>query len=261
MVDRSPEERLETLESQREEFELLKIEIKQTLVDLKEAIIKDGAIFPAVAREPKRATQQPVSAINQQPVSAIHQQPVSAIHQQPAFNGGRSPVLYEQPWEPPPPARSPYMLPLAEENREATHLPDPHSDDQNGLHPSGNLDVKMMGNIIWWLGTVKRRGLTLQLLTPLLEAYEMSGNLSPIMSKMILRSMADLDNLETDVTRNEFSSQDYADCLLQLHDIICTPGYVVDRMVPQIPAIDQDEAATGLAPQQTNQKKRTASSK
>ena len=237
MADRSPEERLETLENQRDEFELLKIEIKQTLVDLKDAIIKGGAIFPVVAQEPRDATQQPAFT----------------THQQPATNGGQSPVSYEQPWETLPLANSPYMPPMAEEHSEAARVPGPHSNYRNGPQAGGNLDATIMGNIIWWLGTVKRRGLTLQLLTPLLEAYELSRSLSPSMSKLILRSMADLDDLEINVSRNEFSSQDYSDCLLELHDIICTPGYVVDRRAPQPPAIAEDEAAMRPAPQQTNQ--------
>ncbi len=117
----------------------------------------------------------------------------------------------------------------------------------------------MMGNIIWWLGTAKRSGLTLQLLTPILETYEMSGTITHSISKLILRSMADLDALHENMPGNEFSPQDYADGLLQLHDIICTPGYVVDRTIAHIPALGRDTAATMPVRQQPNRKAKTAS--
>ena len=195
MVERSLEERVEILESQREEFDLLKTEIKQILVELKEAIIKDGAIFHASAQEPQNATLESAS------------------------NGGPSAVSHEQPAEPP-------------------------SDYRSGPHPNENLDAAMMGNIIWWLGTAKRSGLTLQLLTPILETYEMTGTITHSISKLILRSMADLDALDDDTSRNEFSPQGYADGLLQLHDIICTPGFVVDRTNAHTPTLGLGTATT-----------------
>ena len=225
MVEQSLEERLETLESQREEFDLLKIEIKQTLVDLKEMIMKDGADFLARMQEPQSATLQSES------------------------NGGLSPVSHEQPMEPPPLALSPSVSPLADENKEASDLPAPLSNYRNGPHPIQSLDPAIMGNIIWWLGTAKRRGLTLQLVTPILEAYEMSGSITHSLSKLILRSMADLDSLEGNMSGNEFSPQDYADGLLQLHDIICTPGYVVERMISNVPDRDRDKTAPRPVPQ------------
>ena len=107
----------------------------------------------------------------------------------------------------------------------------------------------MMGNIIWWLGTAKRSGLTLQLLTPILETYEMSGTITHSISKLILRSMADLDALYENMPGDEFSPQDYADGLLQLHDIICTPGYVVERMISNVPDRDRDKTAPRPVPQ------------
>ena len=235
MVEQSLEERLETLESQREEFDLLKTEIRQTLVELKEAISNDGAIFHAVAHEPQNATPESGS------------------------NGGPSPVSHEQPEEPPPLALSPCVSPLADENKQASVLSAPPSDYRNGPHPSGSLDAAMMGNIIWWLGTAKRSGLTLQLLTPILETYEMSGTITHSISKLILRSMAALDALYENMPGDEFSPQDYADGLLQLHDIICTPGYVVDRTIAHIPALGRDTATTMPVRQQPNRKAKTAS--
>ena len=157
-------------------------------------------------------------------------------------------------------ARSPSVSPLADENKQASGLSVPLSDYRNGPHPSESRDTVMMGNLIWWLGTAKRRGLTLQLLTPILETYEMSGIITHSISKLLLRSMADLDALDDNVSGNEFSPQDYADGLRQLHDIICTPGYVVDRTIAHIPALGRDTAETMPVHQQEQPEIETAAS-
>jgi len=92
-----------------------------------------------------------------------------------------------------------------------------------------SVDATMMSNIIWWLGTVKQRGLTLQQISPFLEAYEMSGHLSPAMAKLIIRSMAELGAPNQAGHNDSFAPHEFADCLLQLNNIVCTPGYIVDR--------------------------------
>ena len=129
----------------------------------------------------------------------------------------------------------------------------PMRDFQTEAHSSGALDAVMLGNLIWWLGTVKRRGLALQQISLFLEAYEMSGHLTPSMAKLILRSMAELDTLEPPPPDQAFSPHDYADALLQLHDIICTPGYQVDRLVPLPPLLrpeqDYGNGAEGSDPE------------
>ena len=55
-----------------------------------------------------------------------------------------------------------------------------------------------------------------------MEAYEASGYLQPVMVRVILRSMADLDQLITTTPVREFSTEDYAKCVGQLHQIICS---------------------------------------
>ena len=79
----------------------------------------------------------------------------------------------------------------------------------------------MLGNVISWLGTVKGRGLALHQITPYLEVYEKTGYLTPVMVRVILRSMADLDQLFETPSEREFSPQKYSQCLRELHDIIC----------------------------------------
>ena len=199
MVERSSDmdERLEALQ---DDVDLLKNEVKQTLVDLREMVMKERTLLPNIVQA---APQRP-------PADGSARDDLSAM-----------PVALQG-------------LPTAPVSGLRRQIA-PLRDLQSQAHSSGALDAVMLGNIIWWLGTVKRRGLSLQQLTPFLEAYEMSGHLTPSMAKLMLRTMADLDDLEETPRGHVFSPQDYTECLLQLHDIICTPGYVVDRLVTQEP--------------------------
>ena len=90
---------------------------------------------------------------------------------------------------------------------------------------------------------------------PFLEAYEMAGYITPTMSKLVLRSMADLDQMEGSSPGRAFAPQDYSECLRQLHYIICIPEYTVEQIspppevqpqvsmppVPQSPTEEEDE--------------------
>ncbi len=87
------------------------------------------------------------------------------------------------------------------------------------------LDGAMLGNFIVWLGTVKGRGMSLQRIVPYLETYERAGYITPAIAKLMLLSMADLDQMEDLSSRQAFSFQDYSECLRELHDIICTPRF------------------------------------
>jgi hypothetical protein len=117
-----------------------------------------------------------------------------------------------------------------------------------------SVDATMMSNIIWWLGSVKQRGLTLQQVSPFLDAYETAGYLSPAMSKLIIRSMAELGAPNQAVHNESFAPQEFADCLLQLNNIVCTPGYIVDRglaLKPSeliVPSTESRENAAGELP-------------
>ena len=210
------EERFEALQ---DELNLLKNEIKQTLVDLREYVMRERTITAQnIFQDPQRAIRPQVE------VPAGQEQPPPGSPFPPGYPGYLLPPM--APGAP----RGPGMA-------GAPILPGPPMRDlQSEPHASGALDAIMLGNLIWWLGTVKRRGLALQQISPFLEAYEMSGHLTPSMAKLILRSMAELDNLEPAPPDHSFSPHDYADALLQLHDIICTPGYQVDRLVP-LPAL------------------------
>jgi hypothetical protein len=82
----------------------------------------------------------------------------------------------------------------------------------------------MMKNIIWWLGTARRRGITLGQLSPFIEAYEMSGYMSPLVSKLIYKTMAHLADEEATPSSQQMP-QDFSDGLMQLNEIITVPGF------------------------------------
>ena len=94
------------------------------------------------------------------------------------------------------------------------------------------LDTEMLAKFIEWLGSVKRMGVALHQITPYIEAYEASGYLQPLMVKVILRSMADLDQLTPTATEEEFSTENYAECVGQLHQIICSSQNANNSNVP-----------------------------
>ena len=176
----------ERFEALQDEVDLIKIEIKQTLVDLREFIMKERTLFP-----------QPSPTTNG-----------NSAGDAPAHDGlGRDSVK---------PASA---VPTAPSNGRS-HGPSVRSVVVES-QPVGHLDSAMLGGIIRWFATVKDRGLSLQQITPYLEAYETSGYLNSEMVKVILKAVADLDQLKGVGPEGEFSPQDYSECIGQLHDIIC----------------------------------------
>ena len=185
----------EKFEAVQDEVNLLKAEIKQTLVDLREFMMKQRAIsapsvFGALQPDPANGPGAVEGAQAVAPTPSIP----SAMDPAPGA-GGQSPM-------------GPSALDYQAESS-ARH----------------GLDATIMGHIIWWLGTVKTRGLSLKQLKPFLQAYEMAGHLTPAMAKLTYRSLEDIEEVEEPGVDRVFSSHEYSDCLLQLPDIICNPGF------------------------------------
>lgn len=176
-------------EALQDEVDLLKNEIKQTLVDLREFLMKDRTIFPQLPMQ--------------------------------LANGASTPALRQ---------KNPVAPPAALKEISATLPVNGNTVGTPPFRPSlEGLDTQMLSNFIAWLGSVKDMGLTLQQVTPYLEAYESSGYLQPVLLKVILRSMADVDQL-TEVDPNRvFSSADYATCVGQLHRIICESSFIQEQ--------------------------------
>ena len=176
----------EKFEALQDEVDLLKAEIKQTLVALRDFLAKQQTVFPQTYSGTRRSENGGAAATK----------PASA--EDPTGGEGVPMPTYVGRAGPPYQGRTP---------------------------GSEALDARMLENLIGWLGTVKANGLSLHLITPYLEAYEASGYLTPIVAKVILRAMADLDQLVGTSSEQESSPQDYSDCIRYLHQIVCTPGY------------------------------------
>ena len=196
-------------ESLQNEVDLVKNEIKQTLVDLREFLMKNGTIFPQV--HPSMPNSAP-------PTLTVD------LAQDPA----------------PEPAPPPAAPATTDASASLQRLP-------ISAHSATTLDSEMLGKYIEWLGSVKRMGVSLQQITPYVEAYEASGYLQPVMVKVILRSMADLDQLTATPPEKEMSTEEYATCVGHLHQIICPSqnGNSAYAAAPDAPLLEQSGGTLG----------------
>ena len=240
---------IERFEALEDELNVLKNEIKQNLVDLREFIMKDRTIFPDGVMEPPRATrveERRTEDIGDSRERGAPSQRVDLVFPE---SGTAQPAETLQ--QATPTQQVNLVIPKAgNAQTAAAQLVNQPVAPQNTY----SVDATMMSNIIWWLGSVKQRGLTLQQVSPFLDAYETAGYLSPAMSKLIIRSMAELGAPNQAVHNESFAPQEFADCLLQLNNIVCTPGYIVDHglaLKPSeliVPSTESRENAAGELP-------------
>ena len=78
----------------------------------------------------------------------------------------------------------------------------------------------LMNDILSWIGTAKEKGFTAARLFPVMEAYETSGLMNPLMTKFLLKSMSMLDEIQDKKQPATLSPSDYAQCLSELHHLI-----------------------------------------
>ena len=189
-------------EAIQEDIDLLKHEVKQTLVDLRGFIMESRTILPRVSAE-ARPPAPPIPPDD--------------------------PKLETGPKVSPPAA--PVLQPKLMPNQQLLRAP--RQVDQ-ASEVSDDLNTVMLGELINWMATVKRRGLSLQQITPYVEAYEKAGYLTPLVVKVILLSMADLDQSEAPLDKNLLTDQ-YFECVREFHGIVCgdpsSPG--PSRAVPE----------------------------
>ena len=203
------DDRLESLEL---EFNLLKTEIRQTLIDVKEFVMKGRSVNPAQRPEPARPvveTPTPEVVAEESPADLPSEEGIN--------------------WEP------------SERIAASTWDSIPSAKD-TALAPTNMNDATMMKNIIWWLGTARRRGITLGQLSPFIEAYEMSGYMSPLVSKLIYKTMAHLADEEAAPSSQQMP-QDFSDGLMQLNEIITVPGFDI-----QDKSLSPDQLGSGDLP-------------
>jgi len=220
-ADGSPGDRLEALEL---EFNLLKTEIRQTLVDVKEFVMKGKSVNagqrPVTGARPTTIDTEidtDMQSTNEEPYVDAYSVDQDVATGSDSITIGGSPVSTN--W-----AASPQGM-----------------EKNTALAPSSINDSTMMKNIIWWLGTARRRGITLNQLSPFIEAYEMSGYMSPLISKLIYKTMAQLADGES-TTGGQRMPQDFSDGLMQLNEIITTPNYDIQQknLTPdQLGPVDQ----------------------
>ena len=241
----SVEERFEAVQ---DEVNLLKAQIQQTLIDLREFIMKGRVISPqgafgGLGEHPANGAGD-VEGNQYSPPPQMAPTPqviVSGDQYSPPSQMAPTPqvIVSGDQYSPPPQMASTPPAPVSGEQYSpppqtaptpsAPPAPPETQGDAVGRH---TMDATKMGHIIWWLGTVKSRGLSPTQLKPFLQAYEVSGHLTPGMAKLTYRSLEDLDSVEEPHPDQGFSATDYSDCLMQLHDIICTPGYVPNDDTP-----------------------------
>ena len=193
---RGVEERFEAVQ---DEVSLLKAEIQQTLIDLREFMMKGHAIAsPSVFDSPQA---QPSNGLNPEEEGQARLSPQVS----PAG----------------PPAAQPDPGPDPALRYSATAPPNAPGDPQGRYA----MDAVKMGHIIGWLGTVTSRGLSPKHLKPFLQSYEQSGHLTSTMAQLTYKSLEDLDGAQGGHPNQSFSPSEYAECLLELHEIICNPRY------------------------------------
>jgi len=214
----------EKLERLEDELNLLKTEVRQTLIDLREFIMKGRTIFPEIPEgltNPQQAAPQASEHGAATPPSEDTEEgsapgtdeanPSGSIPDESRSEVGET--------EPVPTGQ------LAPQNP----IPTPRRSNSQEADPTRAPDAVMMSNIIWWLGTAKRRGMTLHQISPFIDAYEMSGYISPTIAKLIYRTMAEMDSTTDPSTMPTTMPQDFSEGLIQLNDILCTPNHVINR--------------------------------
>ena len=203
-ADGSLGDRLEALEL---EFNLLKTEIRQTLVDVKEFVMKGKSVNaergPMIEARPA-TTDTDIRSTNEEPYIDAYSVDEDVVTDADPITISGSPVPTG--WV----------------------APSQDKETNTALAPSSINDSTMMKNIIWWLGTARRRGITLNHLSPFIEAYEMSGYMSPLVSKLIYKTMAQLAD-DDSASVSQRMPQDFSDGLMQLNEIITTPNYDIQQ--------------------------------
>ncbi|MCL0055409.1 hypothetical protein M1N56_06020 [Dehalococcoidia bacterium] len=179
---------LERIQALEDEVNLLKTEIRQVLIDMRDTWLKRSDVLsvgpvnmPVPVSSPANVSSQPV--------------PVQAISD------------------------------LSETQARPTQTPQPvatYSSPETGLDMSIDSSNKgIVNDLLQWMGDAKEKGLTAARLFPILEAYETSGMMSPLMAKFILKSMSMLDEIQTGEEVPTMSPSSYSESISDLHKLVC----------------------------------------
>lgn len=253
------EQKLEYLEG---EMGLMKGEIKQTLVDLREFIMKQGAPFVMAGAPPQVSADQPSedgekeAPAGPSPIKQVSLAPepevvddgvgdiqtddggLSPADIQRMLNDARAKGREEAGSSPLPDDDLPQVQVIPSAWETAGGLTEPAQPQGTveertvvpGLPTSGDpypdasaLDANLLTNLTRWVGGVKRR-LGSEQLAGLLEIYKMTGHLPQVVENLIY-FLAGLDALPDESSDQVFTLDDLMDSLLQLHAVVYGPGY------------------------------------
>jgi len=163
------QERVEALQG---EVDLLKTEIRQILIDMRETWLRKSDVLGSAQFAPRPEPATSVTA--------------------PSFT---SPDSNSKP-------------------------PQPYFGSDVGLSLSVQQNNKgTLNDLLSWMGKSKEKGLTAARLFPILEAYENSGMISPLMAKFILKNMSMLDEMYS--SEDPMSPSSYSDTVSELHKLVC----------------------------------------
>ena len=193
----TPNELEAQIQTLQDEVDLLKTEIKQTLIDMRELVMKDSNIFA------RPSSSKVNTEIRQIPPMVTEENSSETNEYNDEFDIYDSTSESNQDSDSEPESITVHsvtegssLLNFQVESSQVTKL----------MPKSGDL----VANLTVWLGTVKMRGVSLTQMLPFLEAYQNSGHLDSLSMRLIIKAMADLDILEPSHITQPFSSTDYA---------------------------------------------------
>lgn len=223
----TPSELEAQIQTLQDEVDLLKTEIKQTLIDMRELVMKDSNIFaqpsaPKINSEirqiPQTVTDESINNGETEQESSSNEEIDNAyveIESDEKDSTEQESITVHSVTE------GSSVLNFQIESSQVTKL----------MPKSGDL----VANLTGWLGTVKMRGVSLTQMLPFLEAYQNSGHLDSLSMRLIVKAMADLDILEPSHITQPFSSTDYAQCLMELHEVIKnSPDFENKELPPSV---------------------------
>ena len=177
---------LERIQALEDEVNLLKTEIRQVLIDMRDTWLKRSDVLSV------GPVNMPVPVTSPADVSPQPVRPITDMSE-----GQARPAQIPQPV-----AR--------------------YSSLETGLDMSIDSSNKgIVNDLLEWMGDAKEKGLTAARLFPILEAYETSGMMSPLMAKFILKSMSMLDEIQTGEDAPAMSPSSYSESISDLHNLVC----------------------------------------
>ena len=177
---------LERIQALEDEVNLLKTEIRQVLIDMRDTWLKRSDVLSV------GPVNMPVPVTSPADVSPQPVRPITDMSE-----GQARPAQIPQPV-----AR--------------------YSSLETGLDMSIDSSNKgIVNDLLQWMGDAKEKGLTAARLFPILEAYETSGMMSPLMAKFILKSMSMLDEIQSGEDVPAMSPSRYSESISDLHKLVC----------------------------------------